>query len=231
MTFNERLRKARRDTGMSQPEVCKHLQGKGYSVLPYTLSHWENGRREPSTIELLELCDLYGIDDMRYMLTGTYSVRSPLSPFEGLNQQGIVNVRTYIKFLKSNPEFTQEPEPIESRVFRLYDLPVSAGTGMYLDSSDYEEITADDLIPDDMDFAVRIRGDSMEPQYHDGQIIFIREQETLDNGEIGIFYLNGDAYLKKLQNNRLVSLNAKYKPITFQEHDEFRIFGKVIGTY
>ena len=56
---------------------------------------------------------------------------------------------------------------------------------------------------------------------------------VLVNGEIGIFYLNGEAYIKKLQDDKngvfLVSLNKKYPPIPVGENDRFDILGKVVG--
>ena len=45
----------------------------------------------------------------------------------------------------------------------------------------------------------------MEPEFHDGQIAWVLQQESVANGEIGIFALNGEAYIKKLQ-------NEKYQP-------------------
>ena len=115
------------------------------------------------------------------------------------------------------------------RLLRLYEIPVSAGLGNYLDGSDYEMIEVDDLVPDTADYAVRVNGDSMIPRFVDQQIIFIHEQPTLDEGEIGIFCLNNDAYLKKLGHGQLISLNPKYNPIPIRELDEFKVFGKVIG--
>ena len=59
------------------------------------------------------------------------------------------------------------------------------------------------------------------------------KQDIPENGEIGIFYLNGDAYIKKLQEDKngvfLISLNEKYFPIPVGENDSFDILGKVIG--
>lgn len=53
------------------------------------------------------------------------------------------------------------------------------------------------------------------------------------NGEIGIFFLNGDAYCKKLQDNKeglfLISLNKKYDPIPVSKEASFKIFGKVVS--
>ncbi len=48
-------------------------------------------------------------------------------------------------------------------------------------------------------------------------------------GEIGIIYLNGDVYIKKLGEAELISLNKKYEPIQIGEYDSFRVFGKVVG--
>ena len=56
---------------------------------------------------------------------------------------------------------------------------------------------------------------------------------SVANGEIGIFALNGEAYIKKLQNDKdgifLISLNEKYAPIKVGENDRLDIFGKVLG--
>ena len=85
----------------------------------------------------------------------------------------------------------------------------------------------------DTTFGVRISGDSMEPEFHDGQIAWVLQQESVANGEIGIFALNGEAYIKKLQNDKngifLISLNEKYAPIKVSENDRLDIFGKVLG--
>ena len=80
---------------------------------------------------------------------------------------------------------------------------------------------------------IRISGDSMKPVFHDGQIAWVLQQESVSNGEIGIFALNGEAYIKKLQNDKdgifLISLNEKYAPIKVRENDRLDIFGKVLG--
>lgn len=116
---------------------------------------------------------------------------------------------------------------IGKRLLRLYDIPVSAGHGNYLDRSDYEMIEVDDLVPASADYAVRVNGDSMMPRFVDQQIIFIHEQPALDEGEIGIFCLNNNAYLKKLERGCLISLNPEYDPILIREHDKFKVFENI----
>lgn len=108
---------------------------------------------------------------------------------------------------------------------------VSAGTGFELDSGDsWERI----LIPDTpearrADFALTIKGDSMEPVYSDRDMVLVREQPTVEMGEIGIFIMGGMGYLKKYGGDRLISLNAAYDDICFSEFDDIRCVGKVIG--
>ena len=73
----------------------------------------------------------------------------------------------------------------------------------------------------------------MEPEFHDGQIAWVLQQESVANGEIGILALNGEAYIKKLKDDKdgifLISLNEKYEPIRVSENDRLDIFGKVLG--
>lgn len=117
----------------------------------------------------------------------------------------------------------------EKKLLRLYNIPVSAGKGNYLDDGEYGMIEVESTVPNSADYAVRVSGDSMMPRFVDQQIIFIHEQSALDEGEIGIFCLNNDAYLKKLGRGCLISLNPKYDPIQISEHDDFKVFGKVVG--
>ena len=72
----------------------------------------------------------------------------------------------------------------------------------------------------------------MEPQFMDGETVYVRQQESVENGEIGIFGLEGKSYIKKLRStpdgNYLISLNPKYDPIPINA-EEFKVFGKVVG--
>jgi repressor LexA len=115
----------------------------------------------------------------------------------------------------------------------LFDLPASAGTGSFLDGENYTILEVGEKVPVDVDFGIRISGDSMEPQFISGQIVWVHQQETLSTGEIGIFYLNGNAYCKKLKDEGnglfLTSLNTKYEPIAVKDTDSFKIFGKIVG--
>ena len=123
---------------------------------------------------------------------------------------------------------------IPFRSIDIFENAVSAGTGNFLVDGPKETVRIDEsILPEDTTFGVRISGDSMEPEFHDGQIAWVLQQESVANGEIGIFALNGEAYIKKLQNDKdgifLISLNEKYAPIKVSENDRLDIFGKVLG--
>lgn len=114
----------------------------------------------------------------------------------------------------------------------LYDLAASAGTGEPLGTTYYTtkiEIPTEQ-VPEDAHCCLRVNGDSMEPAYKDGDIVFIqRLEESVREGEIGIFSLNGEGYMKRLGRKDLESLNPKYPPIPIREFDDLRCFGRVLG--
>lgn len=115
---------------------------------------------------------------------------------------------------------------------KVFTEPASADTGLFLDSDQYEEFEVGDDVPAAADFGIRVSGVSMEPVYVNKQIVWVHQQDQLENGNIGIFYLNGDAYIKKYQKNKdnvqLISLNKKYTPIQIKPEMELRTFGKVV---
>jgi len=127
------------------------------------------------------------------------------------------------------------PEKRENtgRILPLYTLSVSAGTGEWLDGADFEPVEVGEEVSTLADFGVRIAGDSMEPRFVSGQIVWVRRQSELKTGEIGIFLYNGAGYCKKLfrsgDTTELHSLNPRYMPIRVEETDELRLFGKVVG--
>jgi SOS-response transcriptional repressor LexA/DNA-binding Xre family transcriptional regulator len=112
----------------------------------------------------------------------------------------------------------------------LFDLPVSAGPGVALDYDDAEQIMVRDTTRTrEADFALRISGNSMEPRYHDGDILLVQEAQTLEYGELGIFILDGEGYFKKFDGDKLLSLDPIYAPIPLSGFSEIQCAGRVIG--
>ena len=126
---------------------------------------------------------------------------------------------------------TDLPAGLRRRSIGLYDMPVSAGIGEFLaDSTRVEDI----LIPDDprtaeADYALRINGDSMEPKYHSGDVILIQTTDTVEEGELGIFVLDGSGYFKRYGGDHLISLNPQYPPIPLKDFEDVACCGRVVG--
>ena len=144
---------------------------------------------------------------------------------------------TFVQHLKS-AKILSVPRSVEreysqdftKKSILLYNLPVSAGPGVYLDDSMAEEIS----IPknektDSVSFALRISGNSMEPKYHDGDIVLVEDTESVDIGELGIFVLDGNGYFKKYGGDRLISLNEEYGDILLRDYVESVCCGRVVG--
>ena len=222
----ERLTEIRESNRISQGELAKRLQEKGFTTTTSTISRWEKGNLIPSASQFLALCEVFDIEDIRQTFTG---IVRPLDMLSGLNYNGRTEARRIIKCMMDSPLFTTiDPPRRQSSIIPFYDLPASAGSGVFLDSDGYEHMEVDDTVPKEATMAIRISGDSMTPRFADRQIVFVKEQPAIDIGQIGIFILNNEGYIKKLGGDSLISLNPKYKPIRLRDHDELRTVGRVL---
>ena len=219
----------RKEHKLKQSQLADRLTSYDIFVKPNTVSAWESGLSLPSSKQLLAICEILNIYDIYTEFIGT----NPDNPFRNLNKEGIDKVMEYTSLLEKSGDYkTAEIIPINViRERKVYFAAVSAGNGSFLDGEDYEMHASAD-IPEKADFGVHVSGDSMEPVYKDGELIWIEQTSSLEDGETGIFYLDGNAYVKKFQNNKkgayLVSLNKKYAPMPITENSSFMIFGRVL---
>ena len=114
-----------------------------------------------------------------------------------------------------------------------YGRLVSAGFGQHVfDDLASQTIEIEDTeINRQADFAVAVNGDSMVPTYQDHDLLLVKKQTHLEMGEIGIFLINGEAYVKELGQQCLISHNKSYQPIYFDEHMRIDCIGKVIAKH
>ena len=99
-----------------------------------------------------------------------------------------------------------------------------------MDNDSYIMLDLMEKPPKGAEFVVRVCGDSMEPTYKDGDKLYIEPMQQIEKGDIGIFSINGDVFVKECGDGVLISHNPKYKPIPLDESDNLHCFGKVIGT-
>lgn len=117
---------------------------------------------------------------------------------------------------------------INMRLINYYYRLASAGTGQIVfDTPPTKRIEIPD-IPGyrKVDYAIGVNGNSMEPVYHDGDTLLIEMAEEIEIGEIGIFLVDNESYVKKLGEGELISLNPKYNNIPLTENS--KCMGKVI---
>ena len=219
----------RKKNNLSQTELSAILIKNGFQIGNKAISNWEKDKAEPSTSVFLFLCKQLGITD----IYGEYYDEKVNDPFSKLNVEGKEKALDYIQLLIDSGKYQNAAIIPFRRKIRLFDIPASAGTGNFLDGDNFTEVEVGEEVPATADFGIRISGDSMEPRFVNGQIVWVEKQEALNNGEIGIFFLDGNAYCKKLQDDEkglyLISLNNAYEPIAITENQTFKIFGKVIG--
>lgn len=227
------LREARVKAGFSQRDVYERLK-----IRQSTFSSWETGKSEPDIATFLMLCDMYGIHEPAELFLGlpsrlefTERETALIKSFRRLDERGRLAVENCAEFgvgyLGAAPRVkigkTIRPVSVSLQ-------PAAAGRGNFVDSADWEVIEAE--APKYADFGIRISGDSMEPLIHSGDVVWVKRQDIIENGEIGIFMLNDNAYCKKLVKKDgetfLVSLNKKYKPMKIGESDIVSVYGKVL---
>ena len=157
----------------------------------------------------------------------TVSEINHIKKYRSLSDYDKETVNGLVNRLSDKPtEFVQLMPPI---TIPYYGHIASAGTGQFV---------FDDIPPQMMeiennmnnmhvDFAIGVNGDSMEPTYYDEDTLLVKKQDSINIGEIGIFMIDGEAFVKELGNGVLISHNKNYqdKPI-----DENTIcLGKVIS--
>lgn len=234
--FSDRLKKLRKLAGYSQKEVYEH-----FNIPQSTFSSWEVGKSEPSGEMLIQLCEFYKCDMMK--------------EFSGINKDMVTNVD--LSFLEKyhalddhgkelvNFTLDKETERIEKygklgevshpvtsfpmRLISYYFKNASAGTGqLVIDNLPDKDIE----IPDkpeyrNVSYAIGVNGSSMEPAFQDGDILLVEATQEIEVGDIGIFQINNECFVKKLGEKELISLNKDYKNIPLDE--TAATLGKVIG--
>ncbi len=114
-----------------------------------------------------------------------------------------------------------------------YFRSASAGTGIFiLGNEEVDQLAIPDT-PENrkIDYAIKVSGNSMEPDYYDGDIVLVSQKMELNHGDVGIFIINNHAYIKEYGEIELVSRNPESPNIVISEYDNIVCMGKVVGKY
>lgn len=235
----------KRSHKLSLQEFSVLLSNHGVNVTKSGINKWVMGKAIPSAYQLLAICHVFNIEDGLQYFTGSYS---PL-----LNDAGLRKVREYRDDLVASGNYKPETKAID--FIKCIEMPVSnlavsAGTGTFLDEGNFERISfPESSIPAGAEFGIRVSGNSMEPVYHDGQIVWVQQCDALDVGQVGVFVYDGEGYLKVYGEQEpdssvrenftdsygtvhkqpvMVSYNQDYAPKVVAPEAAFCIVGKVL---
>lgn len=208
-----------------------------------TISNHENGNRQLDEGDIRIYAQALGVSPQYLFDLSKPSSVDTTSPIQTIydqlappRQSKVLNYAERQLNEQKNEEETkinEVSEVIQLYSYDYYDHPASAGTGQYLNDVRVERIELP--VDVDADFVIPIKGDSMEPDYQDGDLVFIQTSVDLTDGVIGVFNYNGDAYIKQLVIDEdqayLHSLNPAYKDMPITPETDFRIIGEVVDLY
>lgn len=254
MGLGNRIIQLRKENGYTREKLAEILEISPYTLRNYELEITDAGH--PFLIKVSDLFNVsidylmgvteerekmtsYSLKSSEYSMVEKYRFISTHSP-DGASVVDTVlnkeyNIATqlkeqseYIKKLETPTAYNNE-SVIDMRLINYYYRVASAGTGQIIfDMPPTKRIE----IPNTpeyrkVDYAIGVNGTSMEPLYHDGDMLLVEMREDIEIGEIGIFRINGESFVKKRGETELISLNPDAKNIPLNE--SAGCMGKVIG--
>lgn len=193
---------------MSLNDISQVELAERLSVTPAAVNKWTKGQNIPRMNKVDKLCSIFGCQRSDLLLQRDATETEPLPP---------------------------NCFPIEKRKFPLLGN-IACGEPIFAneDFEGYVEAGADI----DADFCLRASGDSMiGARIHDGDIVFIKQQPIVDNGQIAAVLIENEATLKRFYYDQasdtvqLMAENPSYAPIVKMKSDlnDIRILGRAIA--
>lgn len=226
------IRKYRERLGIEQKELARRV-----GVKPNAVSNWETGFSKPNIDLFLPICGALGItlyelfDADDPMLRYSEREKLLLDKYRSLSEghkyavDKLAASLGYVESLEECPDITE---------LTYFSRSLAAGVG---DPTDFEDegepiyLYSSELV-DSADCVFSVNGDSMEPDFRDGDMVLVQrfpDCPRLSEGEIGAFIVGNETYVKEYREDGLHSLNAKYKPMRFSDDESVFFIGKVVG--
>ncbi|WP_049287910.1 LexA family transcriptional regulator [Staphylococcus aureus] len=235
-SFKDRLKQIMSERKISQSELSRRT-GIGRN----SISDYLNGKYEAKQDKVFELAKalnvneawLMGFDISKNRKIENNDIASIYSKLTPPRQKNVLNYAND----QLDEQNTKGDNIVDINSYKQDRIAVnvngcvSAGVGERLHGETlFTEMVKAPIPPHDL--ALKVNGDSMEPMFKDGEIIFVEKTHNIKNGQIGIFIIEEEAYVKKVfvEDDRLtlVSLNKEYRDLHFYRNESVRLVGKVI---
>lgn len=236
MSIGSRIKERREAIGLTQEELAAEL-----GVSKGAIGNYESGQSYPKIDNMIQLFKalktdanyIFQDDVIQKEVSLSNKEHVIIKKYRKLDYYGVDAVESVLDVEYKRCTESQKSEEKKQQTWSICynEYKVSAGTGVMLD--EYERLDRIDVIDTPearrADYGLMISGNSMEPMYHDGDIVLVKHTDTIDIGEIGIFVVDGEGYIKEFGGDRLISLNDEYNDIPLHEYSSIRCYGRVIG--
>ena len=231
-TICDRIRFYREKANMEQKELGSRIGVRGNAIC-----NWENGRGRPDISLLPLICETLNVS-----LYDLFAIPMPIDKYTAEEQDIIENYRKLsdchkhgLRGTLANLTEAQEAESRREVIELVYhDKQLAAGFDPGLEFDDTGEpiyLYAREGLSEEYS-VFPVSGDSMEPDYHDGDMVLVEEYPgcgKIERGEIGAFIIGKETYIKVYEKDGLHSLNEDYKTMKFNEDDRVYLIGKIVG--
>lgn len=231
ISFGEVIKKYRQQSNLSQTDLAGIMKTSRNTVV-----NWENGKAKPSIESITTLCTLLGIP--LYELFGISNVEMP-SRHENTMLTQYRKLSTVSKKMVDRMIATMLQEEMDARdqylrstyiILPLEGTPAAAGTGCTFNDLKPEPLFVKRSRFSEMaDAIVRVSGPSMEPLYHNDDLVYVQFTEEAEDGTDVICSTADGAVIKRVKNKMLYSLNQDYPFGKKNEDDHVVVLGKVLG--
>ena len=237
MDICQNLNNILKERKITQKELCQQI-----SIAESKLSYWLTKSKSIPSEYIIPICNYLNISlsvlltgqekDSKNQITLSKEEIEFIKEYRYLSEKSKSEIRNTLnhlydieKRMETNKEFTTPTIPVKHSIFK-----VSAGMGEWLADEEWDRITIlDTPQARKATFALTIEGDSMMPDFEDGDIVLVKQQDAVDIGQICIYTIDGKGYIKKFGGDRLISLNDDYDDIIFEDFQNIHCQGLVIG--
>lgn len=228
----DRIRTYRKARKLSQPQLASIL-----GITKNSITNWETGVSRPELSMIPKLCQALGItaDAFFDMPVGRQTLskaeQEHMRVYRSLDAYRQRTVNTLMESMIENDLLAfREGCVNEFSYLGREELPSSAGTGTPLtDTYAHEHVfLRNSRSVCRADTVITVSGDSMIPTFQNGDELLVEFTQEIEPGEIGIFVIAGESFVKEYQPDGLHSHNPKYKTIHPGPDDNFHCVGRVL---